>query len=454
MSVLTLPERRPARIVALAGLLFAAAYGASLVWLPKPDGRLLLGDALHHYVQLRSAVFDRDLHFRNEYMRMYRIDQPDPETRWIFVDLTDTGHVRNVMPVGPALLWAPAFLLITAMVWVANLFGAAYPLDGYGRLFQASAGLTGIAAATVGVWLAYRACAELFETRWAIWSALTLWLSSSALYYSLVSPTYSHAASLLATSAFWFAFVRTRADSSLVRRYLLLGALAGAAALMRWQDAVLMTVIAVDALWRVSRGASLGRVALGLLCGAAAAMVVFAPQMLVWQTLYGRPLSIPQGSGFMRWTEPALAAVLFSNRRGLLTWTPIVAVALVGLVPLFARDRLVAVAAAVFVVLSWYVNAAVADWWAGEAFGARRFISCFPVFVLGLSALLDRWSPSRRTLAIAATVAVAHTFLLLLQYQVFMKGLRTVAPYPDGGYELWLARFRVPLDLVLWWRGR
>jgi hypothetical protein len=449
-SLLLLPERHPGRIIAGIGLLFACAYGLSLVLLPKPDGRLLIGDALHHYVQLRSAVFDRDLQFQNEYMRMYGVQHVEPETRWIFVDLTATGHVRNVMPVGPALLWAPAFLLVTAGVWIANLAGASYPLDGYGRAFQATAGFSGVAAAAAGVWLTYLTCAALFERRWAVWSTVTLWLSSSAVYYSVISPTYSHAASLLATSAFWYAFVVTRNRPAL-RRYALLGALAGSAALMRWQDAMLMVVIAIDLMVRLRSGARLRDVLAWGALGAAAAAVVFVPQMVVWHTLYGRALAIPQGGGFMRWTRPALVAVLFSTWRGLLTWTPIVAAALAGMLPLARRERVIAACAIVFFAMSWYVNAAVADWWAGEAFGSRRFISCFPVFALGLTALLQAWSPSPRALATISGAITAHTFLLLVQYQTFMKGLRHVAPYPQGAYELWLARFRVPFDLIAWW---
>ena len=450
MSLLTIPERHPARCIAALGLLFAAAYALSLVLIPKPDGRILIGDALHHYVQLRSAVFDRDLHFQNDYVHMYGIERPDPETRWIFVDLTETGHVRNVMPVGPAILWAPAFLLVSLGVWLANAVGAHYPLDGYGRLFQATAGLTGAAAATAGVWLAYRASQPLFGARWAIWAAVTLWLSSSAIYYSLISPTYSHAASLLATSAFWYSFVQSRHRPCL-SRYLTLGALAGICALMRWQDAVLMLVIALDLVWRLRDRLPPGRVIAWGAAAAAAAALVFIPQMFVWQTLYGRPFAIPQGGQFMRWTEPALAAVLVSTWRGLLTWTPVVALGLIGLIPLFTRDRLLGAAALVFFAISWYVNAAVADWWAGEAFGARRFISCFPVFSLGLAALLDRWTPALRTLALSSAALVGYTFLLLVQYQAFMKGLREVVPYPRGAYELWLARFRVPFDLAAWW---
>ena len=72
---------------------------------------------------------------------------------------------------------------------------------------------------------------------------------------------------------------------------------------------------------------------------------------------------------------------------------------------------------------------------------------CFAVFALGLAALIERWSPKVETLALASGVVVAHTFLLLVQYQAFMHGFRDVAPYPRGFYNLWLARFVVPFEI-------
>jgi hypothetical protein len=446
-SALTLPERRTTEVILVIGLLFAVAYSASLVVFPKRGGRLVVGDALHHYVQLRSAVFDRDLHFRNEYVRLYELKGGEPGTGWVYED-TVTGHVRNLMPVGPALLWAPLFLLVSAVAALGHLAGLEWPLDGYARVYQATAGLSGIAAATAGVWLSWRAAGALFSARAAAWAALVLWLASSAVYYSVISPTYSHAASLLATSAFWYAWIRTK-DSEALRRYGTLGALAGFSALMRWQDAMLLAPIALDLGLAVRAGripvlraAAAGGIAL------AAGVVVFSPQMIVWTVLYGQPLAMPQGSGFMRWTAPALSLVLFSDWHGLLTWTPVCAAAIAGLVYLTRRDLRTGVAAVVFFVLSWYVNAAVADWWAGEAFGARRFVSCFPIFALGLAALIDRWSPPLSVLAIAGTAIVLHTFLLLVQYQAFMHGLRDLAPYPRGAWNLWVARFVVPVDLL------
>ncbi|HEX4931622.1 MAG TPA: hypothetical protein VFV33_00500, partial [Gemmatimonadaceae bacterium] len=59
-----------------------------------------------------------------------------------------------------------------------------------------------------------------------------------------------------------------------------------------------------------------------------------------------------------------------------------------------------------------------------------------------------------RTLALASAAIVAYTFLLLVQYQAYLKGLTTIVPYPDGAYELWLARLRAPADLLAWWMNR
>jgi len=448
---LTAPERHPGRTIAGIGVLFAIAFGASLVYLPKPGGRIVLGDALHHYVQLRSAVFDHDLQFRNEYVRLYGLRGDEAEVEWVYQP-TATGHVRNLMPVGPALVWAPAFLIVTAGVWVAGLLGAAYPLDGYGRLFQATAGFSGIAAATAGSWFAYLAAARLFEKRAAIWASLTVWLSSSALYYSLVSPAYSHAASMLAVSAFWAAWILTLERQHLAR-YGAIGLLAGFAALVRWQDAVLLIVPAAEALWRLRSDGAKTAVARMAVC-TAGALVAFLPQMAVWTVLYGTPLAIPQGEGFMKWGQPALVSMLFSDNHGLLSWTPIVALALVGFVPLTRRAPLVGLAAVLFFGISLYVNAAVSDWWAGEAFGARRFVSCFPLFVLGVAALLDRARAGTAAAAGFAAAFTIHTLLLLIQYQAFMHGLRNVVPYPRGFAGLWLARFRAPFDLIAWWIGR
>jgi hypothetical protein len=452
-----LPERHPGRTIVAIGLIFALAYGASLVLIPKADGRIVVGDAVHYYVYLRSVVFDGDLQFHNEYVRLYGLTDRVPGVAWVY-DPLPTGYVRNVMPVGPAIVWAPLYLIATGAVALMRWCGVEYPLDGFGRVFQASAGFSGIVAATIGAWFAFRAAATLLDARVAIWATLAIWLGSSALYYSLVSPTYSHASSMLANGAVVLLWMLTR-DRTGLGRYVALGALIGFAALVRWQEATLLALPVIDALraaWHEAGDAviRIGRAATRIVVAALAALVVFSPQMIVWKILYGQAFLIPQGGQFMRWHDAALIAVLFSDWHGLFTWTPVVALAIAGLVPLWRRDAHVATGVIVLLAVAWFTNAAVADWWAGEAFGSRRFVSATPLFVVSLAALLARWQGRRVIRAGIVTVVVALNLLLLFQYQMFLKGRRDIAPYPRGAYGLGVARFVVPFHALGRWLGK
>jgi hypothetical protein len=448
-------ERHPGTTIVGIGCMLALTYGAALLFFPKVSGRVVVGDAVHYYVYLRSVVFDGDLQFHNDYVRLYGLTHKTPGVAWMYEPLS-TGYIRNLMPVGPAIAWAPLYLLVTAAVALVRLFGVNYPLDGFGPAFQASAGFSGISAATGGAWLAYLAAARLFGPRPAIWATLAIWLGASPLYYSLVSPTYSHAVSMMANGAVLLVWLNTR-DRGDVPRFALLGGLIGLAALVRWQEATLLALPALDSIVLSIReheawSRRVGRAAMRLAAAGAAAIIAFLPQIVVWRVIYGQPILIPQGGQFMRWTDAALAAVLVSDRHGLFTWTPIILLALIGLVPLWRRDARVAGSVIVLLLLAWYTNAAVADWWAGEAFGSRRFVSCVPLFVLSLAALFSQWEHRGRIVAVVS-VAIALNLLLLFQYQLFLKGWRDVAPYPAGVHGLLVARFVVPFRVLGQWLG-
>jgi hypothetical protein len=454
-----IPGRNPGRTILALTVLMTLAYSAGVVLLPKRDGRIVVGDTSHYYVYLRSTVFDHDLNFQNDYIRLYGLNGTEPGTKWVY-EPTATGHVRNMMSIGPPLVWAPMFLLVTAGVAIARLFGSTLPLDGFGAPFQASVGLAGVVAAGIGVWLTYRLCARFFDRTVAIWSTLTVWLASSAVYYSVIAPGYSHSSSMLVVSAFFLAWASSL-DDQRTFRYARLGALVGLCALVRWQDAVFLVVPLVDAVWQAAEdrptrpvGRTLSDFAARMTACGVAALVAFSPQVLVWQVLYGQWLAMPQGSGWMQWASPHVVKVLFSDWHGLFTWTPVLLLAVAGLAWLWPRaPRLTAGLAAAFLA-SLYANGAVIEWWAGEAYGARRFVSCYPIFVLGLAAVAERfYRPLVRQAAVGA-VFITLNGLLLLQYQTFMHGLRTVAAYPNGFYGLVVARFEVPFRLLEWWIHR
>jgi len=255
---------------------------------------------------------------------------------------------------------------------------------------------------------------------------------------------------MLTSALFFSVWLRWRSEVTIARAGVW-GMLAGAAALMRWQDGIFILAPLID-IARWQRPLAERAAAAAATC--AAWLVTFSPQMLVWLVLYGRPFTVPQGPSFMDWRSPHALAVLFSDSHGLFAWAPLLLLAVVGLLGFVKKNRSAALPLSVVVIASWYVNAAVSDWWAGEAFGARRFLSLFPLFVLGVAVWFDRGANApvalARRVALLSVLIVAN-LLLLLQYQLALKGLYALSPYPNGFFDMWVARFLVPLRLVAWW---
>jgi hypothetical protein len=445
---------RPGTTIAVVALLMAAVhFGGIFVRGVRP--RLVRGDAVHYYVYARSVLFDGDLDFENDYKGLYRLDftttAPPPGFSWEFAR-TPTGHVRNYMAVGTPLAWAPFFVITSGVLRVFSLAGSPYAADGFGLIYQLLPDVAGLVAVALALWFSFLFARDLCGPGPAMLGALGMLAGSSLVYYGLVSPSYSHAMSAMAASGFLLFWWRSR-DRETLGRYAILGGLAGLTALVRWQDGILLAVVPMDLVWHARNhradGAGIVRfVAARLMVAAAGAALAFAPQMVAWQILYGQPLTVPQGSGFMRWAAPQVAAVLLSPLRGLFSWTPLTLLGVAGLVMLRRRDPRLLWVLGGFFVASTYVNASVADWWAGEAFGARRFMSCFPVFAVGLAALaaLEGWR--FRVVVVVTALLAASNALLLLHYELFMMGHASVASYPDNWRTLWVERFTLPFRLL------
>lgn len=130
-------------------------------------------------------------------------------------------------------------------------------------------------------------------------------------------------------------------------------------------------------------------------------------------------------------------------------------VAVLGLYHLVRRDAVVGWSAAIVLLLAVYINASVSDWWAGEAFGARRFVGYSVLFALGLAALFtcNFWRNRPVLLRWTAVALVVYNLLFLLQYQLFMRGFTQLAPYPTTLQQVLFDRLTLPWHLLRAWIG-
>jgi hypothetical protein len=118
--------------------------------------------------------------------------------------------------------------------------------------------------------------------------------------------------------------------------------------------------------------------------------------------------------------RPLLLDSLFSSRHGLLFWTPVFTIGLLGLLGR-ARRRVDAAGALTALALMAVLNASLRPWWGG-GFGNARFLPALPLAALGLAAALDqaRAVAVRQPLRIAAAAGallVGWNLLLMTQYR-------------------------------------
>jgi hypothetical protein len=443
-------------------VIFVVVFGASIFLVPRRYGQLITGDGIYYYVWLRSAVIDHDLDFSNDYAlyQSYNNEDPVKKQEMLGRPRTPAGLAPNYFSVGPAVLWAPVYIPTHLVALALGL-----PHDGFSFLYEAPLLFLSILYGFLAVLLTYRVAAGMFS-RWAAFVAvLGMWLATSVVYYMGVSPSASHVLSMFAVALFIWWWWRTRrphpnpppfyGGGRTMRDWFILGLCGGLMALVRWQDSLvtLLPLFELIAQWwtegkKTSRLAALRAPFIGGLLFTVGMGLAFSPQMVGWQIVYGTPLTAPQGQGFFYPTRPEIWNVLFGLKRGLFTWTPLVFFAAVGFIPLYRRDRILGAAAIVVFLAEAYVNSIVYDWWGGEAFGARRFVSLIPFFALGLAAFVEALAPrlSKRAVFVALGAFVVWNMLFILQYDLWLHGIGHISAQPTLK-EITIDKFTAPLQL-------
>jgi hypothetical protein len=136
------------------------------------------------------------------------------------------------------------------------------------------------------------------------------------------------------------------------------------------------------------------------------------------------------------WRAPFWRSVLFSSDHGMLSWTPLLGFALLGLFLPFSGGKRVKAYLALAAVALYYVISSYPYWDGLASYGNRFFISLTPVFVFGLALLLERVGGLFRSfrLAYAAEGLVLGFFALWNLAFIFQWGTHMV---PARGEISW-----------------
>ena len=403
------------RLLVAVWLTLAAGQTARVV----VTSSLASGDGIYHFAHLHSIVVDRDLDPINEIL-YFREQARSPLTgRPKIGNRTTrnpaTGEMINKYPIGLALLALPAYVAVYVGSLGLAAAGVSADVSGYGWTYQYASGLLIAAYAVLGLWCCQRVATTADVTAEDGWWATLLAAGATPwLFYATLEPFFSHAVSATCTALVVWRWLRARAADSL-SQWFVTGLVAGVAAAVRYQDAVLLVIPGVDLVSTRFRSPR-AMIARGLAMGAGALTGVL-PQLAVNYHLFGNPFTTGYfGEGFPHWRSPYLLYTLMSEDVGLVRWAPIVALAIVGLVigarrgwP-HARIGLIFVGLQVYMVSSWFFLSQ------GHTFGNRMLVNCTVFLAAGLAALLTaaaRRPQLRLTIQAAGVVLVGVNVLLM-----------------------------------------
>jgi hypothetical protein len=357
-----------------------------LLLLPISLRRIYATDEVQYYAYLRSIYFDGDLDFRNEYEHFAEIGErqnpPDLAIRKALLhsDAQNpnprTGKLRNVAPIGSAIMWSPGFVLADLGVRIANSFGAGIPADGYSRPYIWSVCLMSALYALGGLLLSYRLARRIVSAFAAALATIAIWLATPLVMYTFILMPWSHA-----TGFFLFALLLTlwlsdtgqagrplSSDAPALlpsdpatrspRTWVLLGLVGGLMTLTREQLGLLLLPLAIEGVCHYVNYLRSSRwdMARALLVRHAMFLAVFAitllPQFATYEVLNGRPLPSPTVSNKLVWCSPHFidtlidydprpsaicpiaddpSARLAPFAHGAFLWSPILVPALIGL---------------------------------------------------------------------------------------------------------------------------
>lgn len=332
-------------------------------------------DDTFYLAQLSSIVRDGDVDLRND--ALDSSIPPQELVRLLTTTLPD-GGLMNTFSIGPALLWSPAYLLISA-AWLRA--GSRWTPQHFAAIHLLSLGFCVYLA-----WVLARLGRRCGVTRRdALFIGAGLLAASPLLVYGFRAYTMSHLPA--AVAACWFlCALLTAQRTARISWAALAGVSFGCLVLIRWQDALFaLLMVPVGAHLRRQHG--MRRVLDMALAGLAGFLPVALLQSHAWWVERGALLTLPQGAGYVDLAGTNLRSFLLSGRSGFLPWMPLALVCGLGFV-LPWRLRLdrgwrwtcLAVIAAEIVV-----SASVTDWWGGFSYGARRMTSLVPLLAIGLA---------------------------------------------------------------------
>ena len=349
-----------------------------------------------YYAYIRSMLVEHRLDFTKDWLAgndTFTMGRMNADGTLNPMQYTRTGQIDNHWAVGASMLWAPFEIPVHLAMLTLQKLGARVKPDGFSRPYTVTMALATALYGFFGLFISFRFACFYIEEQWAFLATLGIWFASSLPVYMYFNPSWSHAQSVFMVSALLYYWHQTRHNRTLTQ-WIVLGLISGLALDVHYLNIAVLLVPLLESLqgyWSAWTAPGRDWRAILRLFGAnllysCALVVAFAPTLITRNIIYGNPLNF----GYTETTKfqfgsPHSLSVLLSSDHGVLTWTPIVILSVLGFFLLLWRNRTVAIYSFTVFVALCYIIGGHADWDGTSSFGSRYYIALTPLFVLGLA---------------------------------------------------------------------
>jgi hypothetical protein len=354
------------------------------------------GDGVSYYAYVRAPLIQHNLSFEEDWRHgnsNFSQGRVRPDGQLLAEEYTSTGHVDNYVAVGPALLWS-VFLIPTHLTVLAfDALGGHVPADGFSFPYILAMAMGTAVYGFLGLLLGFSLASKYMGEKWAFLATVGIWFGSSLPVYMYFNPAWSHAPSAFAVALFLWYWERTRAGRT-SRQWVLLGLISGLMIDVYFPNGAFLVVLLVESFaryskWRTTRISAAYTLVVQNLLFLLGIFLAAIPTFATRKAIFGSFLNFGRYPHLAwDWSAPHWASVLFSADHGLISWTPLLGLALLGLLfpARHARNLAICFAAAFFAF--YYLISSYPYWDGLSSFGNRFFISVTPIFVFGLAMLL------------------------------------------------------------------
>lgn len=321
-----------------------------------------------------------EFNFVDEYEKKYYL----PENKVIFVNIID-GKKVNKYWLGTSLLMSPFFIAAHVLATVLNL-----PNDGYSFIYQMMIAIAACFYLLLGLYFIRRFLLLFDLKEFEIFIALfTLVFATNLFYYTVAEPSMSHVYSFAGISG--FVFFTKKFFKTLISKYLVyVGLFFGIVVLIRPSNGIVLLIVPflAESLSDFSRAINKTGI-IKTLTFSVPVLMLLSMQFAYYKNATGNYYIYSYGDEKFYFLKPHIVEFLFSYRRGLFVYAPVLLISLLGFIFYSRVSRFQTFGFLLFLLFVFYFLSSWWMWYYGGGFGMRPVIDYLVFFALPMTFLIQ-----------------------------------------------------------------